>query len=208
MCFTVRCAISVALRLKCNERVMLLLLPQGERCVRLHWMYRAVDTPLAAGPKESTDKEPYVAQLPSGDHLIHPRMLWVCGSEEDNDRYNNCFPLASIDRCGVMSVVVAVLSGLNAVLSAQRGRCACQCERIVDFWVRCCWLPNIISGRCCVDAQNHTNLILEKYHCYECNRHVFMLLGTCSLLLAGRCAWYTSSQAAGTQQRTQTLRCA
>jgi hypothetical protein len=58
-----------------------------------------------------------------------------------------------------------------------------------------------------VDVHDHINLVIE-VRCYECNRHVFTLLGTCSLLLAGRCAWYTLSQATGTPQRTQTLRCA
>jgi hypothetical protein len=91
----------------CVTTLLLLLLLQGERKVRLHWMYRAVDTPLAAGPKEAYDSktgqkkkgEAWVERLPSGEYLVHPRMLWVCGSEQDNDQYNNCFPLASIDRC-------------------------------------------------------------------------------------------------------------
>ncbi|WIA20554.1 hypothetical protein OEZ85_004945 [Tetradesmus obliquus] len=76
---------------------------KGERYVRVHWMYRAVDTPLAAGPKESngTKKEQgeqHVAQLPIGDCLVHPRMLRVCGSDEDNQRYNTHYKLAEIDR--------------------------------------------------------------------------------------------------------------
>jgi hypothetical protein len=81
--------------------------------VRGHWLYRDLDTALAAEPmakgtkgedEDTEEKEddgtlPYIAELPSGDNLKHPRQLWVCGSDADNDRYSNCYRVQQIDRC-------------------------------------------------------------------------------------------------------------
>jgi hypothetical protein len=80
-------------------------------------MYRDLDTALAAAQDEETKskkknddgKLPYVPELPSGDSLKHPRQLWVCGSDTDNDRYSNCYNVQQIDRC----VRIRGLAGLQ-----------------------------------------------------------------------------------------------
>ncbi|KAF8062783.1 CMT3 [Scenedesmus sp. PABB004] len=73
--------------------------PQGERMFRIHWMYRDIDTPVAAAPKGGGRAGETVQRvLPTVGHLGHPRRLWLCGSEADNERYENCYPLESLDR--------------------------------------------------------------------------------------------------------------
>jgi hypothetical protein len=78
---------------------------QGERLIAVHWMYRDVDTPIAValkakeqGGKSSQGGMEYQRELPVGDHMAHPRRLWLCGSREDNRRYAYVYDVAQIDR--------------------------------------------------------------------------------------------------------------
>jgi hypothetical protein len=148
--------------------LVVLLLLQRELMVRGHWMYRALDTALATGRKkkakkgkddddaEETEeaddgKPPYVSELPSGDSLKHPRQLWVCGSDVDNDRYDNCYQVQQIDRCvrvswvqwtvGRMWAVAFICLGLGAGAERRHGSgftiCPLLCMRC-ETYKTCC----------------------------------------------------------------------
>eukprot|EP00878_Enallax_costatus_P043580 GHUV01051605.1.p1 GENE.GHUV01051605.1~~GHUV01051605.1.p1 ORF type:complete len:232 (+),score=29.78 GHUV01051605.1:468-1163(+) len=70
---------------------------KGEYMFKGHWFYEDIDTAIAAKPRDQKYSNG-IPELPSGDHLGHPRQLWLCGSDSDNETYTNTYHIGVINK--------------------------------------------------------------------------------------------------------------